>query len=89
MNKSTYENVEPIVTQKQSFFDRAKTALAVGVAGASGLVLTQNASAAELDFSGATEELGGVKTAILGIIGALVVIIGIGIAWSYFKRTAK
>lgn len=47
------------------------------------------AANAALDFSGATGELDGVKTAVIGIIGTLVVLIGIGIAWSYFKRTAK
>lgn len=46
-------------------------------------------AASSLDFTGATGELDGVKTAVVGIIGTLVVLIGIGIAWSYFKRTAK
>jgi hypothetical protein len=53
-------------------------------------MLTSGANAASsLDFTGATGELDGVKTAVVGIIGTLVVLIGIGIAWSYFKRTAK
>lgn len=72
----------------KNFFGRAKNALAVGFAGASGLAMTSTASAAELDFSGATEELGGVKTTIVAIIGTLVVLVGIGLAWKYFKRTA-
>jgi len=56
----------------------------------SALMLTSGANAAaSLDFTGATEELTGVQTAVVGIIGTLVVLIGIGIAWSYFKRTAK
>lgn len=46
-------------------------------------------AAASLDFTGATGELDGVKTAVIGIIGALVVLVGIGLAWAYFKRTAK
>lgn len=93
---AVYENVEVMVVESKptmlqrtkNFFGRAKQSLAVGFAGASGLVLTQNASAAELDFSGATEELGGVKTTIVAIIGTLVVLVGIGLAWKYFKRTA-
>lgn len=83
------EHSKPTFMQRtKNFFGRAKQSLAVGVAGASGLVLTQNAVAAELDFSGATEELGGVKTTLVAIIGTLVVLVGIGLAWKYFKRTA-
>lgn len=55
-----------------------------------GALAMSNAHAvSSLDFAGATGELDGVKTAVIGIIGTLVVLIGIGIAWSYFKRTAK
>ncbi|WP_368560636.1 hypothetical protein [Acinetobacter baumannii] len=53
------------------------------------LALSPAANAASLDFTGASGELDGVKTAVVGIIGVLVTLIGIGIAWSYFKRTAK
>lgn len=54
------------------------------------LALSNTANAAGLlDFSGATGELDGAKTSIVGIIATLVVFIGIGLAWAYFKRTAK
>lgn len=62
--------------------------LGATIAGA--MVLAPNANAAAvLDFSGATEELAGVQTSVTQIIAALVVLVGIGIAWAYFKRTAK
>lgn len=55
-----------------------------------GALAVSNANAAaSLDFSGATEELAGVQTSVVAIIGTLVVLVGIGIAWAYFKRTAK
>lgn len=53
------------------------------------LALSPMANAAELDFTGATGEIDGAKVAVVGIISSLVVLIGIGIAWAYFKRTAK
>ncbi|WP_228257236.1 hypothetical protein [Acinetobacter sp. WCHAc060025] len=54
------------------------------------MVLSPLANAAsELDFTAASGELDAVKAAVVGIIGTLVVLIGIGIAWAYFKRTAK
>ena len=62
--------------------------LGAAVGGAMALSPAANA-ASSLDFTGATGELDGVKTAVVGIIGTLVVLIGIGIAWAYFKRTAK
>ena len=62
--------------------------LGAAVGGAMALSPAANA-ASSLDFTGATGELDGVKTAVVGIIGTLVVLIGIGIAWVYFKRTAK
>jgi len=53
-------------------------------------MLTSGANAAaSLDFTGASGELDGVKVAVVGIIGVLVTLIGIGLAWAYFKRTAK
>lgn len=79
----------PVVYKKRNLFSRIKEASAVGLAGASGLVLASSANAAgQLDFSGATSELDGAKTSIIAVIGALVAVIGIGIAWAYFKRTA-
>lgn len=66
-----------------------KSFLVMCFASAFALLFTNSAFAAELNFDGASAELGGVKTAIVAIIGTLVVILGIGIAWSYFKRTAK
>lgn len=65
----------------------SKYGLGATVGGA--LAMSNANAAASLDFAGATGELDGVKTAVIGIIGTLVVLIGIGIAWSYFKRTAK
>jgi hypothetical protein len=79
-----------LLQKKPTFVQRAKDAAFVGAVTGSALMLTSGANAASsLDFSGATGELDGVKTAVIGIIGALVVLVGIGIAWSYFKRTAK
>ena len=79
-----------LLQKKPTFVQRAKDAAFVGAVTGSALMLTSGAYAASsLDFTGATGELDGVKTAVIGIIGTLVVLIGIGIAWSYFKRTAK
>ena len=79
-----------LLQKKPTFLQRAKDAAFVGAVTGSTLMLTSGANAASsLDFAGATGELDGVKTAVIGIIGTLVVLIGIGIAWSYFKRTAK
>ena len=61
--------------------------LGASVAGA--MVLAPTANAALLDFSGVTEEIAGVQTSTIALISALVILIGIGIAWAYFKRTAK
>jgi hypothetical protein len=79
-----------LLQKKSTFVQRAKDAAFVGALTGSALMLTSGAHAVPvLDFTGATGELDGVKTAVIGIIGTLVVLIGIGIAWSYFKRTAK
>ena len=79
-----------LLQKKPTFVQRAKDAAFVGAVTGSALMLTSGANAASsLDFTGATGELDGVKTAVIGIIGTLVILIGIGIAWSYFKRTAK
>ncbi len=81
----------PAVQEKRSVLTlrNVKTyGLGAAVGGAMALSPAANA-ASSLDFTGATEELTGVQTAVVGIIGTLVVLIGIGIAWSYFKRTAK
>lgn len=76
--------------KKPTLVSRVKDAAFVGAVTGSALMLTSGANAASsLDFTGATGELDGVKTSVVGIIGTLVVLIGIGIAWSYFKRTAK
>ena len=84
------ENQEIVLQKKPTFVQRAKDAAFVGAVTGSALMLTSGANAAaSLDFTGATQELAGVQTAVVGIIGTLVVLIGIGIAWSYFKRTAK
>lgn len=84
------ENQEIVLQKKPTFVQRAKDAAFVGAVTGSALMLTSGANAAaSLDFTGATEELAGAQTAVVGIIGTLVVLIGIGIAWAYFKRTAK
>lgn len=83
------ENQEIVLQKKPTFVQRAKDAALVGAMTGSALMLTSGANAASLDFTGAADELTGVQTAVVGIIGTLVVLIGIGIAWSYFKRTAK
>lgn len=62
----------------------------VGATIGGAMALSNSANAASsLDFAGATAELDGAKTSIIGIIGTLVVFIGIGLAWAYFKKTAK
>ncbi len=76
---------------KQTLLTRGKYALATGVATATATFLPAMAHAAgtaELDFSGATAELGGVKTAVVGIIGILLTIFAIVIAWHTFRRSA-
>jgi hypothetical protein len=84
------QNQQIVLQKKPTFVQRAKDAAFVGAMTGSALMFTSGANAAaSLDFTGATEELTGVQTAVVGIIGTLVVLIGIGIAWSYFKRTAK
>lgn len=84
------ENQEIVLQKKPTFVQRAKDAAFVGAVTGSALMFASGANAAaSLDFTGATEELAGVQTAVVGIIGTLVVLIGIGIAWAYFKRTAK
>lgn len=87
---SSLKNVEYMseiaLSQKPSFWQRTKTGLAAVVA--YGVAAYSNA-AAVLDFSGASGEIAGVQTSVVQIISALVVLIGIGIAWAYFKRTAK
>lgn len=75
--------------KKPTFVSRVKGAAFVGAVTGSTMMLTSGANAALLDFTGASDELSGVQTAVVGIIGSLVILIGIGIAWSYFKRTAK
>ena len=79
-----------LLQKKPTFVQRAKDAAFVGAVTGSALMLTSGANAASpLEFAATTGELDGVKTAVIGIIGTLVVLIGIGIAWSYLKRTAK
>lgn len=91
---SSLKNVEYMseiaLSQKPSFWQRTKTVCKTGLAavGAYGVAAYSNA-AAVLDFSGASGEIAGVQTSVVQIISALVVLIGIGIAWAYFKRTAK
>lgn len=65
------------------------TKIATGaiVAGVTALPMAANA-AASLDFTGASAELEGAKTAIIGIIGMLIVIGGIVLGWTTFRRSA-
>lgn len=65
------------------------TKIATGaiVAGVTALPMAANA-AASLDFTGASAELEGAKTAIIGIIGMLIVIGGIVLGWHTFRRSA-
>ena len=71
--------------QKDNLATKVGTALVV--AGATAMPLAANA--AELDFSGASAELEGAKTAILGIIGALITIGAIVLGWRTFRRSAS
>lgn len=89
MSNQNYENVEVIVSDKKpSLFQRVKHSFAVGLASATALALTQGAHAAELDFSGVTSELDGVKTAIVALITILLTIFAIVIAWRTFRRSS-
>ena len=84
------ENNQLVVQEKRgtlTLHNVSKYGAGAALAGA--LVASNANAAAQLDFAGATEELAGVQTSVVGIIGTLVVLIGIGIAWAYFKRTAK
>lgn len=65
------------------------TKIATGaiVAGVTALPMAANA-AASLDFTGASAELEGAQTAIVGIIGVLIVIGGIVLGWNTFRRSA-
>jgi len=65
------------------------TKIATGAiaAGVTALPMAANAASA-LDFTGASAELEGAKTAILGIIGVLIVIGGIVLGWNTFRRSA-
>lgn len=75
--------------KQTSTVQRIKNAAFVGAIGATTALVPFATNAAELDLSGAADELTGTKTAILGIIAVLVVLVGISIGWSYFKRGAK
>lgn len=66
---------------------REKLGRTVIVAGVAAMPLLANA--AELDFTGASGELAGVQTAILGLIGILVTIFGIVLGWRTFRRSAN
>ncbi|PJF05136.1 hypothetical protein [Acinetobacter seifertii] len=85
-------NKQQLVVQKKRGVLTLRNVSTYGLGATLGgaLALSSAANAASsLDFTGASGELDGVKTAVVGIIGVLVTLIGIGIAWSYFKRTAK
>lgn len=64
------------------------TKIATGAIAAGVTALPMVANAAELDFTGASAELDGAKTAIVGIIGVLIVIGGIVLGWNTFRRSA-
>lgn len=84
------ENVQVIEKQKpKSFWGRAKDALFVGAMGASAMGVTLVHADDGLDFSGTTTQVSGAKTAIVSVISTLLVITGIVLAWSYFRRSAK
>ena len=87
---SNNPNNAVLLQKRPTTVQRLKDAVFVGAVTGSALMLTTGANAAtSLDYTGATEELSGVQVAVVGIIGTLVVLVGIGIAWAYFKRTAK
>ena len=65
------------------------TKIATGAIAAGVTALPIVANAAELDFAGASAELEGAKTAIIGIISALIVIGGIVLGWRTFRRSAN
>ena len=64
------------------------TKIATGAIVAGVTALPMVANAAELDFTGASAELEGAQTAIVGIIGVLIVIGGIVLGWHTFRRSA-
>lgn len=82
---TTVEVKKQEVQEKNTLATKVGTALVV--AGATAMPLAANA--AELDFSGASAELDGAKTAILGIIGALITIGAIVLGWRTFRRSAS
>jgi len=87
---SNNPNNAVLLQKKPTFVQRAKDAAFVGAVTGSALMLTSGANAAgTLDFTGATAEIDGAKVAVVALIGSLVVLLGIGIAWTYFKRTGK
>lgn len=64
------------------------TKIATGAIVAGVTALPMVANAASLDFTGASAELEGAQTAIVGIIGVLIVIGGIVLGWNTFRRSA-
>ncbi|WP_034279226.1 hypothetical protein [Alkanindiges illinoisensis] len=82
--------MKDVTPQTQPLVKRLKDAAFVGAVGAStALVAANSFAAAELDFSGATGELDGTKTAVKGVIIVLVGLLGMYLAWSWFKKGAK
>lgn len=80
-----------VVSEKlgQTRLQRVRDAAFVGAVTASTALIPSVSNAAELDLTAVTGELAGVKTAYLAIIAVLVVLIGIGIGWVWFKKSAK
>ena len=83
---------QPTSTKQQpGTIQRIKDAAFVGAVVASTAMIPAAANAGELEtaLGGATGALADAKTAVIGLITAAVVIIGIVIGWRYFKRGAN
>lgn len=84
------KNVQVIEQQKpKSLWARSKEALFVGAVGASTMVVSTVHAADNVDYAQATNQVSGVQTAIVAVIGVLVTVLGIVLAWRTFRSSAK
>ena len=76
--------------KKPSTWQRLKDAVFVGAIGASAMTVSVvHAADDAVDYSQATGQMSGVKTAVVALVGTCLTIIGIVLAYSYFRRSAK
>ncbi len=93
MNHKETETQSPAAQPQQvtGFAQRFKDAVFVGSVVASTALIPTASNAGELGtlLTGASEDLGDAKTAIIAVVTAAVTIIGIIIGWRYFKKGAN